>query len=397
MSNIRRLLSASDRILETPCRRTVPAITRHSFLPPAADRVESIEECSIVIDRPIDDRAAHDAQRSSTRESNATVASRKRRHESVDARTHDDASAKRARTCCAPGNELAHLEVTEDVHGVSTSDDDGTETLRTTTMSSDGSAEQPIYAQVCERPPLELQRTVRSAAQFVMNALGPGVGEAVYRDALAAELQRRNVAVMSDREVILPIHFCGRYVGFCRSDMVLLCAFADCAAADRRSNATLASSGDESTLNMAALDSHSSDDEATQPVKQSSAAEKRFDREKRSNWRTAAQQTGTFALPRATLVIELKAQTRPLHAANVHQLLQYMRLLNVADGMLINFDQSDTLLQSAVQQLSRHGRTDDGEEVYVKRRLADSMPVLTVTHSHRPLRRAECMLVRLEQ
>lgn len=72
--------------------------------------------------------------------------------------------------------------------------------------------------------PNEIQQIVCAAAQSVFDALGAGLSESVYRDALLVELETRGVRVRADREVVLPIHYAGRYVGFCRSDIVLLCS-----------------------------------------------------------------------------------------------------------------------------------------------------------------------------
>lgn len=128
---------------------------------------------------------------------------------------------------------------------------------------------------------LSLHEKIRSAAQSVFNALGTGFSESVYRDALVVALEAtQHVRVQSDREVILPIHYANRYVGFCRSDIVLLCT------------------------------------------------------EEPPNKEKGLDNTANSAV-----VIELKAVSGRLSVANVQQLSAYMRLLNASSGILINFAQ----------------------------------------------------------
>ena len=177
------------------------------------------------------------------------------------------------------------------------------------------------YASVASLRQNRLQIAVRGAAHAVADALGAGVSESVYRDALVVELQRRNVHVCTDREVVMPIRYWGRYVGFCRSDVVLLC---------------------------------------TTPV------------------------GGTDEqMPSAQLIVELKAQARSLSAANVQQLLTYLRLADVCDGMLINFDQRDTALSSQLQQLSKGAHEPNVP------------PTLLVCHRKRPQMAVQCVNVKM--
>lgn len=118
-----------------------------------------------------------------------------------------------------------------------------------------------------------LQARVVAAAQAVLDALGCGFSESVYRDALAVELQQQHgVQCFTDREVVLPVHYRQRYVGYCRSDLVLLCA-------DEQHDATCATS------------------------------------------------------PLPPFVIECKATNKALAAAHAQQLLAYMRLLRARHGV----------------------------------------------------------------
>ena len=394
-----------------PRRRSVRRIDRHSFVPAKSDLAESIESIDESTEQAPLTSAHPNAARKRTRSSasdeldRCSVAQPPLKRANVDVRTvrrvvthHHDADDD------------------DDDDSASLADSSATELLPHDCSPTCNSADSPtcniadrhpLYARVVDRSAPTLQNTVRQAAQFVINALGPGFSESVYRDALAAELQRRNVRILSDHEVVLPVRFCGRYVGFCRSDMVLLCAFnthQTCA----HGNAFLARRHPLSHLTDSGVDSS---DETVGAV-ESMRRHVSIDRDVHDQQQTTNCACNTadhvepanspsvrpcFSVPRATLVIELKAQTRPLHSANVHQLLNYMRLLRVADGMLINFEQRDTLLQSALQQLSVCQQPSPGNERLTTRRMADSVPVLVVQHRHRPLRHIQCVLVHSDQ
>lgn len=165
---------------------------------------------------------------------------------------------------------------------------------------------------IAAQQPTSLQHTIVDAAQCMFQRLGQGFTENVYRDALAVELERRRINVSSDREVICPVRYASRYVGFCRSDIVLLCA--------------------ERTEEDETVSELHNDDDNVEP-----------------------RDYFTRGLIKPSVVIELKATHSSLTAANMQQLNAYLRVLDVERGILINFDQRDAVLREEVgDALARH-------------------------------------------
>lgn len=180
----------------------------------------------------------------------------------------------------------------------------------------------------------DLQTTIRDAAQTTFDRLGPGLTESVYRDALAVELQHRRINVWSDREVILPIHHRNRYVGFCRSDIVLLCSI-------------------EPKHSLQCNDCASQESG------------------------TATKQAAVNKIEAKPIVIELKAVSSPLNSCNVQQLSAYMRLLSAERGVLINFLQGDAALQQQLVRL-RNLASDADSCLELPKKMTDKTPIQCV-------------------
>jgi len=64
-----------------------------------------------------------------------------------------------------------------------------------------------------------LGRHISDAAADVYEQLGGGLSEAIYQKAMAIALRQRGCAV--DTEIVVPIVYCGSYVGFVRPDLVI--------------------------------------------------------------------------------------------------------------------------------------------------------------------------------
>jgi GxxExxY protein len=61
--------------------------------------------------------------------------------------------------------------------------------------------------------------TVRSVAQSIWSALGPGYSERVYHNAFEVELRKRGVPYETER--IIPITYDGHNVGNVRADIII--------------------------------------------------------------------------------------------------------------------------------------------------------------------------------
>lgn len=171
-----------------------------------------------------------------------------------------------------------------------------------------------------------LEEIIVQAAQSVYNALGPGLSEGVYRDALQFELELQRCFV-SGREVLLPVYYKERYVGFCRSDLVLLLSDSEFIG-DEKSNKK--GSGKGSGKNN---------------------KNKKRDREEESVLRDGDGSNGSnkkSKVPPPKVVIELKAIKGQLASHHVQQLSAYMRLLNTRRGFLVNFVQGDSAIQRSL-------------------------------------------------
>lgn len=60
---------------------------------------------------------------------------------------------------------------------------------------------------------------VRSMAQSIWSALGPGYSERVYHNAFEVELRKRNIPYETER--IIPVTYDGHNVGNVRSDLII--------------------------------------------------------------------------------------------------------------------------------------------------------------------------------
>lgn len=67
--------------------------------------------------------------------------------------------------------------------------------------------------------PTEFKVQLQSMCDCVIASLGGGLSEYVYRNALAVEMQQRGHTAECER--VIPIFYTGKYVGFCRADLMI--------------------------------------------------------------------------------------------------------------------------------------------------------------------------------
>lgn len=137
-----------------------------------------------------------------------------------------------------------------------------------------------------------IQKRVVEASYKVFAALGYGLTEHVYHEALMIELRETHGLTTIDREVPLPVPYRNRYAGHVRADVLLECS--------------------HGTIGRGAVS------------------------------------PGPLAT-RSSVIVELKSLGAGLNEANVHQLHAYMRLLRVRRGVLVNFDQRNAPLRAAMR------------------------------------------------
>lgn len=145
-----------------------------------------------------------------------------------------------------------------------------------------------------------IQKRVAEASHKVFAALGYGLTEHVYHEALMIELRETHGLTTIDREVPLPVPYRNRYAGYVRADVLLECS--------------------HGTVGRGAVS------------------------------------PGPLAT-RSSVIVELKSLGAGLNEANVHQLRAYMRLLRVRRGVLVNFDQRNAPLRAAMRSGDGAGGT----------------------------------------